>query len=407
MSLAKADRPIADVVSYFADFGVPVGLLVPTTTGLTKSIMDAHTSLREYLQLRGAHDYRVQEPGGDGKEILPAWFVTVDGLTKSTASLYRPATKSGDPRIWFSRLTSYARAGNVLAVVAADGGLYVINASNPMIMASGKEARSPLGSLLARLTPRMSDIAGELLAKLRDVGSRGFVRTMRPGPTGVGFTLESMLGIKANSRRAPDYKGIEIKSARVGSKGKSKTRSNLFSLTPNWGTSPYSALRALQTFGRLSKRQRREINCTLSSTPNATFGFYLRQDPHVDVLNSLRGSPGGVAQITDEMIFCWEMARLRDALITKHHETFWVKAESRGANVTEEFRYFEVEHTRSPMVANLGPLIESGHVELDFLLSIRSTGRGERARDHGYLFKIWEYDRHLLFGTPRKYSLQA
>ena len=31
---------------------------------------------------------------------------------------------------------------------------------------------------------------------------------------GVGYTLETLLGIAANSSKAPDYKGIEIKSGR-------------------------------------------------------------------------------------------------------------------------------------------------------------------------------------------------
>jgi len=408
MSLAKADRPVAGVIAFFADFGLEVGLLVPTATGLDKSIMDAHGSLRDYLRLRGVHDYQLQAQGSDAKKIIPAWFVGTGGLEQSQASLYRPVTKSGDPRIWFSHLASYARSGNVLAVLSGDGGLYVINASDEAIMTSGHDARTPLGMLLARLTPRISAVAEELLDKLRVIGARGFVRTMRAGPTGIGYTLESLLGIKANPRKAPDYKGIEIKAGRTGKTGGSMTRSNLFSLVPNWKASPYSALRLLQICGRPNEYGRRQIYCTLNSVPNPTFGFYLRPDSGVDMLDSLRGTPGKTPAAGDEKIFCWDMPKLRDALASKHRETFWVKAETRGYKAAEEFRYFEVEHTQGPLVANLSPLVESGHVELDFLLSLQATQRGaQRARDHGYLFKIWENDRHLLFGPPRKYSLVA
>ena len=408
MSLAKADRPIAEVISFFAEFGLEVGLLVPTRTGLDKAIMDAHGSLRGYLEFRGVHDYGSQSQGGEAKRVLPAWFVTTDSVKYSQASLYRPVAKSGDPRIWFSRLASYARPGNVLAVLSGDGGLYVVNASDPALLSSGRDSNTPLGKLLARLAPKISAVAQELLDKLRGIGSKGFVPTMRPGPTGIGYTLESLLGIKANARKAPDYKGIEIKAGRTGKAGRATTRSNLFSMVPNWKTSAYSALRLLQAHRRPDDHGRCQVYCTLGNTPNPTFGFYLRPDSDIDVLDSLRGTPGSAGNESDEKIFRWDLPRLRDALANKHRETFWVKAETRGNKTSEAFRYFEVEHTRGPLVANMAPLIESGHVELDFLLHVEKTRNGkERARDHGYLFKIWERDRHLLFGPPKKYSLVA
>ena len=63
---------------------------------------------------------------------------------------------------------------------------------------------------------------------LSDVSRKGFIKTMRPGDTGVGFTLETLLGIEANSNKAPDYKGIELKSSRV-SKASNKTDNGIFS----------------------------------------------------------------------------------------------------------------------------------------------------------------------------------
>jgi len=406
MSLARADKPIADVIAFFAEYGLEVGLLVPTATGLDKSIMDAHGSLRDYLAFRGVHDYASQAQGPEAKKVLPAWFVTTAGVEYSQASLYRPVTKSGDPRIWFSHLANYARPGNVLAVLYGDGGIYVVNASDEAIMKSGLDTRAPLGMLLARLAPKISAVAQELLDKLRLIGSRGFVPTMRPGPTGIGYTLESLLGIRANANRAPDYKGIEIKAGRTGKAGDTKSRSNLFSMAPNWKASAYSALRLLHAYGRDNEHGRQQIYCTLNHVPNSTFGFYLRPDTDVDVLDSLRGKPGGASETCDEKIFRWDLPKLRDALANKHRETFWVKAKARGNKTTEEFHYYEVDHTRGPLIGNLSPLIESGHVELDFLLNIQKTKDGkERARDHGYLFKIWASDRHLLFGPPRKYSL--
>ena len=76
------------------------------------------------------------------------------------------------------------------------------------------------------------DRFGELLSKLQYVAAKGWIATMRRGDTGVGYTLETLLGIRANSSRKPDFKGIEIKASRVRGSGKKIT---LFSKTPAWG----------------------------------------------------------------------------------------------------------------------------------------------------------------------------
>jgi len=408
MNLGKADRPIADVIAFFADSNVEVGLLVPTETGLGKSIMDAHAGLRDYLTLRHVHDYETQQQGRDGKKVLPAWFVRPRELQASKASLYRPLTKTGDPRIWFSGLGSYAQPGNVLAIIAHDNALYVVNASDLAVMSSGSIATSPLGTLLAQLVPRLTPVAQELLAELRRIGSRGFIPSLRKGPTGIGYTLETMLGIRANANRAPDYKGIEIKAGRVTASGRSTSRCNLFSRAPNWKSSAYSALRLLKTYGRPNAQGRVQIYCTLGNVPNATFHLYLKTDRELDVLDTLRNRARDSSTSSVEKIFRWEFSRLRDAFAKKHPETFWVKARTQGRGSAEQFHYFEVEHTHRPLVAHFAPLIDSGHVELDLLLNVESTSRGkERARDHGYLFKIWDHDRHLLFGKPLTHSLIA
>ncbi len=408
MSLEQADRPVAEVIGTFAAHWLEVGLLVPTATGLQKSIMDAHASLRDYLRQRHVHDYGEQSQGQDAKKVIKAWLVTRDGLQETKASLYRPTTKTGDPRIWFSGLPGYAQPGNVLAILAGDGGLYVVNASDLALIKSAGDAKTPLGALLARLSPKASAVANELLGKLRDIAAQGFIRTLRAGPTGVGFTLETLLGIEANANRAPDYKGIEIKAGRTNARGRSTTRSTLFSMAPDWNASPYTALELLRAYGRPNTDGRKQVYCTLATKPNPTFGLYMVADEADELLHSLRGQPGSPPASSDEEIFQWSLPALRDALVAKHRETFWVKAQVRRDRDQEAFHYFQVEHTKGPLPGNLAPLIDSGHVQLDFLLSLQRTANGaERARDHGYLFKLWEQHRDLLFAPPRTYQLAS
>ena len=56
---------------------------------------------------------------------------------------------------------------------------------------------------------------------LAEISRQGFIRTMGTGDTGVGYTPKALLGIEANSKKTPDYKGIELKSSRT-SKARNK-----------------------------------------------------------------------------------------------------------------------------------------------------------------------------------------
>ena len=57
----------------------------------------------------------------------------------------------------------------------------------------------------------------ELLEGLKELKKRGFVKTHRAGDTGIGKTLEDMLGIDENNIAGPDGEDTELKSARKNS----------------------------------------------------------------------------------------------------------------------------------------------------------------------------------------------
>lgn len=133
--LAMSDTPIDQFIPYFAKASVPVAFLVPTPTGYEKSIMDATAPIRQLLFDAQVHDYEVQEQGPSNKVLIPAHFVNYSDVTDSVASLYRPVTKKGDPRIWFSNLRKYCSPCNLLAIVVINKELYVFNLSKPEIAA--------------------------------------------------------------------------------------------------------------------------------------------------------------------------------------------------------------------------------------------------------------------------------
>jgi MvaI/BcnI restriction endonuclease family len=388
---------VVEVSTHLTGLGLETAFLVPTPTGLSKSIMDATGPIRAYLKSHKIHDYDLQGQGGDHKVVLPAVLVGASSNTETQASLYRPNTKSGDPRIWFSKLPTYASAGDLLALLTNGHQLFVVNASRSSVWKSRHASGSPLANLLESLSSRASDAAEELLSKLRDIAAMGYVPSVRSGATGVGGTLEHLLGIKTNSSKKPDYRGIEIKAARRFS-GSKANRVNLFSQVPDWNSSNCKNGKQLISTCGYPRSAPASLYCTVAERPNSQ-GLYFSVDESTDVLHSMLRAPAGHPRA----ICQWELELLRGRLAEKHSETFWVKAAARkDSEGKEHFHYVEVEHTRAPVTSALAPLVKSGVVTMDFTLKLKPTGG---TRDHGYLFKIRPENLDALFPPSRRYRL--
>ena len=398
--LSSADFSVEEAMRELARFGAQAAYIVPTKTGLEKSIMDAHESFRGYLRDHRVHDFSTQAQGPDNKVVVDV--TVIGGLSTSTAkmSLYRPKTKTGDPRVWISGLRHQVREGNLIALLCnPDGDLFVLNVSDPDIWQTRSILGSPLNSAL-RTFSAIESATSELLRMIEEVAAKGFVPSLRSGSTGIGYTLETLLGIKANASKSPDFKGIEIKAGRSTS-GKSlkKTRTSLFSQIPDWKNSPVGSGRSLlDEAGYLdSVTGRLQLYCTNRNVPNPQ-GLYLTLDSSEEWLESRRRA----SDRTDVLLVRWQMEKLRDRLRTKHASTFWVSADVREGSAGEEFLFTKVTHTRQPLVWNFGPAITAGTVTMDYTLSLKPSGR---TRDHGYLFKLHEDDIDVLFPPSVTYPL--
>lgn len=391
--LSSSDRSIEEVLAYFTAHSIEVGLLVPTRTGLEKSIMDAHADLRDFLRIAGVHDYEHQIQGPSGKAILDATFLGTLDTRRIQVSLYRPETKKGDPRIWIRGLTKLVRAGNLLALFVIDGHLYVTNTSDPETWEAREDPDSPLGDVVTSFHSEEDLIASELLDKLTAIARLGWVRSLRRGDTGIGFTLETLLGIRANARPEPDYKGIELKSARANRGG----RNNLFAKTPDWSRSPIRSSRQLLTeYGYFApEKARDQLFATVYGSHAGPGGFQLDvTERDVWLQNLAMGRSRDLA--------VWSRETLQESLMQKHSSTFWIKAETRTASDgTEEFLFQTVRYTRGPVISAFIPLIEAGGVTMD----LTCFTDGERTKDKGYLWKVAPKSFAALFPQAQDYVL--
>jgi hypothetical protein len=361
--------------------------------------MDATSSFRIYLKEKQIHNYEGQTQGPEGKKTVETFFVTETNLIPTSASLYRPQAKGkdGDPRIWFSKLPSYAKANNLLGVFAFNKALYVINLSNPNILQSVNDKDSPLSRLFNQINTNQSSVVDELVDKLRDISSKGWIKTVTVGDTGVGATLEHCLGIQINSSRNPDYKGIELKTKRT-TRLKDKTRSTLFAQVANWDISKLkSSAEILDTYGYFRNSAHR-LNCQVSSLSPNSQGLMLKVDESKDLLNEIHISSGVASDVVS-----WKFDLLRNRLLEKHAETFWIGANSSKIEGIEHFQYKKALYTRNPFTSIFHTLCDQGVITVDHLIK-----RGERGvKEKGPLFKIKPSDLGLLFPPPIEFDLTS
>lgn len=397
--LATSDTNIQEISALILGKGYDVAFIVPTPTGLGKSIMDAHQPFRAWLKRNDIHDFFAQKQGTTHKVLTKGIFITHRGskhyIIEVDVSLYRPETKTGDPRLWIYKLNQLglAEAGNLIAFIAIDRKIYIVNCSNRA------DLQFALDEGLPRVHPQINPIATELLQKILVIHKKGFIPTTVQGDTGVGMTLEDQLGISANTSTKPDYKGIEIKSTRIDSKGRSNTRSQLFGKVPKWSLSPIeSAVNLVNKRGYIDKDGRSALYHTMNAQQPNSLGLYIDIDYANDYLRQMFMGNNGIT----EHDATWVLDDLRRALIKKHKETFWVKARHNNDRNNEMFHYVEIEHTTNPYIEKWETLIETGLITLDYTLHIKPSGTAD---DHGYPFKLHKNAKAALFPDPIRYEL--
>ncbi|MGV8913806.1 MAG: MvaI/BcnI family restriction endonuclease [Rhodoglobus sp.] len=353
--------------------------------------MDAVEDLRCFLEAAGVHDYSKQPKGIASKVMRTAFVLTPrDSFVRADASLYRPETKNGDPRIWFSRLGGHASPSDILAISVFRGELFIFNLTKVDLVAM--EARGgDFGTFLAPFFVNRTSIVDELRGLLEFISAQGFIRSEGSADNTIGMILERELGIEPNSSRAPDFKGIEIKASRAN-RG---SRHNLFARVPDWSISNLKSSQAiLDSFG-YEKEGRRQLYCTVSHERPNPQGLYLYHDDTNGVLWE-RSTRDDLRDVV-----AWPGHGLEKSLVEKHTETFWVAAESRMHGNDEEFHFIGVEHTSNPIVEQLIPLIKARHVNLDHL----NREKNGRAAERGPLFKLRHGGLSLLFPPSKLYKL--
>lgn len=235
----------------------------------------------------------------------------------------------------------------------------------------------------------------DFIEEYRKICDMGWVTTHRAGPTGIGKTLEDLLGIPENNIDGPDFGDYELKSCRLDS-GSMLT---MFTRAPQPArANTFLRLKYVYSSGAYDNDEK-VLHSTLSAdrfTPIADTGHRLKIHCNADGIYI--ESEDGV-----ENVF-WSRDALKKCFEKKYKNKFvYAKAESRGAGASEQFRFVEAYEVSGFDYDSFIKLLEEGKVYVDLRIGQHHHGRNQgKTHDHGTGFRIKEIDQPRLFKTNRR-----
>lgn len=216
----------------------------------------------------------------------------------------------------------------------------------------------------------------EFKRKFKEIKNREFIRSLRKGPTGIGYTLETLLGINENNSAKPDIEGAELKAHRNGVNG----LITLFTFNNKvWKMPP---LDAVKKYGSLDKNGRKGLYYTMSLKPNSA-GLFLNVDK----------KEISVRHISGEIIAVWQLENLANRFLQKIPSLIFVSTFSEERDGWEYFHYY-----RAQLMQGTSPelLYDQFRAE-NILVDLRLHDKGTRARNHGTGFRTYEHNLPHLF----------
>ena len=220
----------------------------------------------------------------------------------------------------------------------------------------------------------------ELKERLSALKRRGYVASLRQNNTGIGYTLETLLGVDENNLQTPDLGEIELKSHR-------RNASSLITLfTFNRGAWKMKQVDVVEQYGYWDTNGRNALYSTTSSTPNGQ-GLYTKiENEHV-----------GLYHLDGTLIAQWSSDGLEKTFEEKMPALVAVYADTRiNSDNKEEFHFNEAYLLKQPNASNILELIRNDTIVVDIRMHINDRGS---VRNHGTGFRINEGFLSLCFGS--------
>lgn len=228
----------------------------------------------------------------------------------------------------------------------------------------------------------------EFIEKFTKITKRGWIKTHRSGSTGIGKTLEDLLGIEENNIDGPDFGDYELKAMRTSA----NSMLTLFTKTPK---PPRVNSLLLNTYGFATdnyENGEKVLHTTLLATRFSALG-----DTGKSLKIKCAPNKIYIADGEGNAPAYWDSKELEKAFLKKYkYRLVHVFADSSGSGTDEHFKFHTAWELYDFNFENMIALLKEGLLKIDIRIGQYPDGS---PHDHGTGFRIEE--RHLtkMFGT--------
>ena len=235
----------------------------------------------------------------------------------------------------------------------------------------------------------------EFVKKIKKIKEMKWVESHRKGDTGIGKTLEDLLGISENNIAGPDFDIYELKSGRKDSssmltlftkaplpKGANKELLKVFGYRQR--TRPANnSQKPLSSYMDVETREETEAECRIEE-----------KELHVTVDALKENSVGLMLEIVDNRIYIgnnkkveayYDENALKKAFEEKYARLIYVLASNKMQDGVELFWFNEAFLLRGFSFKRFSELIEIGTIKIDIRIGHYQNGR---LHDHGTGFRV-------------------
>lgn len=206
----------------------------------------------------------------------------------------------------------------------------------------------------------------EFRRRFVEIKSKGWIPSARKGPTGIGQTLEQLLGLKEDNIAFPDLGKVELKAHRIGA----SSLITLFTFNRKvWKMNP---LEAIRQYGTPDINGRMGLYFTMSRTPNSTDLFLHIEEDSISVRH-----------VSGQILAEWQLTTLAERFVQKLPKLLFVTAFSEVRGDTEWFEFDRVQ-----LLEGTSPDIIRGQIwAQNVFFDLRIT---QRASNNEALFVVKE-----------------
>ena len=224
-----------------------------------------------------------------------------------------------------------------------------------------------------------------LLVKFLDVKKLGYVKSLRKGPTGIGYTFETLIGKKEENFPIPDFETIEIKVKKQFGKG----NITLFTAAPD--NEVFATKRIYEQYGienrnfRYNKTLMISVN-TINLKKYGKHYFGIKVDYNKKLVQ-LQIYDYQMKLLEDDV--SWSFDLLYEKINNKIQNLAIVKAKELTKDNEKYYFYYHISFYEIKSAECFIKLIEEGVITITFMISTYLTGKkyGEM-NNHGIGFII-------------------